>query len=56
MTEPKTLSFAFEKETKNCIRFKEQPEGDAKPAIGSLYLQKEIAGDAKALTVTIAAA
>jgi hypothetical protein len=51
-----TLSFAFEKETKNCIRFKEQTTGDAKPIIGTLYLQKEAAGDTKALTVTIATA
>lgn len=50
-----TLNFTFEKETKNCIRFKEQPAGDAKPLIGTIYLQKEAAGDAKALTVTIAA-
>lgn len=51
-----TLNFVFEKETKNCIRYKEQPAGDSKPLIGSLYLQKEAAGDAKALTVTIAPA
>lgn len=47
------VKFAKEKETKNTIRFKEQPEPGRPPVVNTLYVQKWWVGDAKALTVTI---
>ena len=35
------LSFKFEKETKNCYRFKEVVE-DKPPIVGTIYLQKSV--------------
>ena len=54
--EPLSLTFAYERETKNTIRYQEQPEGDTPPAIGTLYVQKAVLGaePPKTLTVTIA--
>jgi hypothetical protein len=52
----KTLSFAFEKATKNTNRYQEQVDGDARAVIGTLYVLKSVSGDAKNLTVTIKAA
>jgi hypothetical protein len=49
----KTAQFEREKETKNTVKFAEvQTQGEA-PIIGTLYVQKWIAGDAKSLKVTI---
>ena len=45
--------FEFEKETKNSVRYKEVPEEGKAPIVGSLYLQKWFAGDAKNLQLTI---
>lgn len=45
--------FTREKETKNTVRFEEQPEKGKPPIIGGLYVQKFAAGDAQELTVTI---
>lgn len=53
---PVTLTFKHERETKNTQRFQEEVTGDAKPIVGTLYLNKEVAGDSKTLTVTIAPA
>ena len=49
-----TLTFEFERETKNTIRYKEVAEYDP-PAVGTDYLQKPVLGDKppKRLTVTI---
>lgn len=47
------LLFAFEKETKNSVRFKEVPEPGKPPVVGSLYVQKWFVGDSKTLEVTI---
>ena len=56
MTEKtKTAHFEREKETKNTVKFTEvQTEGQA-PIIGTLYVQKWIAGSATKLKVTIEA-
>lgn len=51
---PKELvNFEFEKETKNSVRYKEVPEEGKPPIVGSLYVQKWFAGNAKSLQVTI---
>jgi len=48
-----TVKFVIEKETKNSVRYKEQPEDGKAPVMGTLYVQKWFAGDAKTLEVTI---
>ncbi len=49
----KVISFEYEKETKNSVRYKEIPnEGDA-PIVGTLYVQKWFAGSSKSIEVTI---
>ncbi len=47
------VTFVYEKETKNSVRYKEEPEPGKAPMVGSLYVQKWFAGDSKSLTVTI---
>ena len=47
------VKFEFEKETKNSVRYKEVPAEGKAPIVGSLYVQKWFAGDAKSLQVTI---
>ena len=47
------VKFEFEKETKNSVRYKELPAQGQAPVVGSLYVQKWFAGDAKTLEVTI---
>lgn len=47
------ISFEFEKETKNSVRYKEVPAEGKAPIVGTLYVQKWFAGDAKALKVSI---
>lgn len=47
------IKFEFEKETKNSVRYKEVPEEGKPPLVGSLYVQKWFAGNAKSLQVTI---
>ncbi len=56
--EPLSLTFAYERATKNTVRYQEQPEGETPPAIGILYLKKTVLGTEppKTLTVTIAEA
>ena len=50
------LTFALEKETKNTVRYQEEPNGKP-PAVGTPYLQKWLLGKEapKILTVTIQA-
>lgn len=48
-----TVKLAFEKENKNSIRFKEVPEPGKAEAVGSIYLQKWLAGDAKTIEITV---
>ena len=54
MMESQTLTFTLERETKNTIRYQEDANGKP-PAIGTLYVQKWLLGDAppKTLSVTI---
>ena len=49
----KVIKFEFEKETKNSVRYKEVPEVGQPPIVGSLYVQKWYAGDAKLLELTL---
>jgi hypothetical protein len=48
-----TATFVREKETKNTIRFQEEPEGGQPPRIGSLYVQKWAVGSSQKLKVTV---
>lgn len=48
-----TVKFIFEKETKNSVRYKEQPSEGQAPIMGTLYVQKWFAGDTKNLEITI---
>ncbi len=48
-----SIKFEAEKETKNSVRYKELPGEGKPPIVGSLYVQKWFAGDAKTLKVTI---
>ena len=47
------VKFEFEKETKNSVRYKEAPEDGKPPIMGTLYVQKWFAGNAKTLQVSI---
>ena len=53
MADTTTLQFAKEKETKNTIRYQEQPEEGQPPIIGTLYVAKFWARGVDRLTVTI---
>ncbi|MGY8872344.1 MAG: hypothetical protein ACKVJE_18075 [Pseudomonadales bacterium] len=48
-----TVSFEYEKETKNSVRYQEVPEEGKAPIMGSLYVQKWFAGSTKSLEITI---
>ena len=48
-----TVNFTFEKETKNSVRYKEEPEPGKAPIVGTLYVQKWFAGDSKTLEISI---
>ena len=48
------VRFELEKTVKHSVRYKEVVEEGRAPLVGSLYVQKWYAGDAKELTVTIA--
>lgn len=54
MADTRTLTFVREKETKNTVRFQEEPSAGQPPVVGSLYVAKWYAGDAHRLTVTLA--
>ena len=47
------VKFSYEKETKNSVRYKEQPEAGKAPIVGTLYVQKWFAGDSKTLEISI---
>lgn len=49
----KIITFQYEKETKNSVRYKEVPEPGEAPIVGSLYVQKWFAGNCKNLQVSI---
>lgn len=49
-----TATFVREKETKNTVRFNEEPAEGVAPIIGNLYVAKHVAGAAEKLEVTIA--
>jgi len=53
--ETRELSFTFNKETKNTLRFSEVVADDATPVIGELYIRKSaVNGDTpKMLTLTV---
>ena len=48
-----TVKFSIEKETKNSVRYKEQPEEGKASIMGTLYVQKWFAGDTKNIEITI---
>ena len=48
-----TVKFSIEKQTKNSVRYKEEPEPGKVPILGTLYVQKWFAGDTKNLEITI---
>ncbi len=51
---PEPIIFIREKETKNTIRFKEQPGIGQPPIIGTIYVQKwSYPAEAKQLKVTV---
>ena len=47
------VKFEIEKEVKHSVRYKEVVEEGRAPVVGSIYVQKWFAGDAKELKVTI---
>lgn len=49
----KVITFEYEKETKNSVRYKEVPDEGTAPIVGSLYVQKWFVGESKTLEVTI---
>jgi hypothetical protein len=53
--ETRELTFEQEKETKNTVRYQEQPEDGNDPVIGPLYVQKSALGEdpPKVLSVTV---
>ncbi len=48
-----TVKFSIEKETKNSVRYKEEPEDGKMPIMGTVYVQKWFAGDTKNIEITI---
>jgi hypothetical protein len=54
MADRVTIQFTKEKETKNTIRYQEQPGEGQPPIIGTLYVAKFWAQGADRLTVTLA--
>ncbi len=48
-----TVKFTIEKETKNSVRYKEEPADGQAPIMGTVYLQKWFAGNAKTIEITI---
>ncbi|MBU3003064.1 hypothetical protein [Paraglaciecola arctica] len=53
MSSEKTLKFEFEKQNKNSIRYKEIPSDGMPAVMGSIYVQKWFAGNAKNIEITI---
>ncbi|MEH6470846.1 MAG: hypothetical protein V7752_06300 [Halopseudomonas sp.] len=50
---PIKVKFELEKQVKHSVRYKEVVEEGRAPVVGSLYVQKWYAGDAKTLTLTL---
>lgn len=48
-----TITLKREKETKNTVRFEEEAPKGSPPIVGTLYVQKWAAGDAKEITATL---
>lgn len=48
-----TATFTYEKSTKNTHRYQEDEQAGQPPRIGSLYIQKWAAKDAKKIKVTV---
>lgn len=48
-----TITFEFEKQNKNSVRYKEVPKEGTPPILGSIYLQKWFASNSKNIEVTI---
>ena len=48
-----TITFEFEKQNKNSVRYKEVPKEGAPPILGSIYVQKWFAGNSKIIEVTV---
>ncbi|NLQ16166.1 hypothetical protein HGG82_00835 [Marinomonas sp. M1K-6] len=48
-----TVTFEYEKETKNSVRYQEVPEEGKAPIMGTLYVQKWFAGNSKTLKITL---
>ncbi len=53
MPDPRSVTFVREKETKNTIRFQEEPESGQPPVVGTLYVAKWYVAEAKRLKVTM---
>jgi hypothetical protein len=49
----RTIRFTKERDTKNTVKFEEQPAPGNPPVIGSLYVQKWAAGGLTELTITL---
>lgn len=47
------IKFVWEKETKNTVKFSEQPAAGKPPVVGTLYVQKWFAGSSRHMLVTI---
>jgi hypothetical protein len=47
------VKFSYEKDTRNSVRYKEEPEEGKAAIVGTLYVQKWFAGNSKNLEVTI---
>jgi len=50
---PIKVTFELERQVKHSVRFKEIVEEGRAPVIGSIYVQKWYAGDAKTLSITL---
>ncbi len=49
----KTIRFKKEKDTKNTVRFMEEPEDGQPPVVGTLYIQKWFVKERDQVEVTI---
>jgi hypothetical protein len=53
VADARSLTFVREKETKNTVRFQEEPAAGQPPVVGTLYVAKWYVGDAQRLKVTV---
>ncbi len=53
MREPRTITLALDRLTKNTARYDEQPEEGQAPIIGTLYVQKHWTGSEPPRTITV---